>query len=198
MNHYKLYALKCVSGGRGNRILPLHKLGEEASVRNTCDPRSVRTRSSGFNLKYWWLYKYSPASPSSFTQPVSNLNPSLTPTPYLSPKCHPSQVLPRCIGALPAWAPSQCIARRGEPTFSNDYQSAATHYSHSIYCNKSTRGIKAVTVQLITRPQHRSRWSAWRLAPPLATRPIPPHRCHDIGCNITKSTISYGYDILRY
>jgi hypothetical protein len=47
-----------------------------------------------------------------------------------------------------------CTARRGEPTFFNDYQSAATHYSRSIHCNKSMRGIKAVTVQLNTRPQH--------------------------------------------
>ena len=91
-----------------------------------------------------------------------------------------------------------CTARRGEPTFFNDYQSAASHYSRSIHCNKSTRGIKAVTVQLNTRPQRgRSRWSAWRLAPP--TRPIPPRRrCHDIGCDITKSMISYGYDIPSY
>ncbi len=47
-----------------------------------------------------------------------------------------------------------CTARRGEPTFFNDYQSAASHYSRSIHCNKSMRGIKAVTVQLNTRPQH--------------------------------------------
>ena len=47
-----------------------------------------------------------------------------------------------------------CTARRCEPTFFNDYQSAATHYSRSIHCNKSMRGIKAVTVQLNTRPQH--------------------------------------------
>ena len=47
-----------------------------------------------------------------------------------------------------------CTAHRGEPTFFNDYQSAATHYSRSIHCNKSMRGIKAVTVQLNTRPQH--------------------------------------------
>ena len=63
---------------------------------------------------------------------------------------HPSQVLRvhrrfACMG---------CTARRGEPTFFNDYQSAATHYSRSIHCNKSMRGIKAVTVQLHTRPQH--------------------------------------------
>ena len=50
-----------------------------------------------------------------------------------------------------------CTARsggRGEPTFFNDYKSAAVHYSRSSQCNKSMRGIKAVTVQLNTRPQH--------------------------------------------
>ena len=47
-----------------------------------------------------------------------------------------------------------CAARRGEPTFFNDYQSAATHYSCSSLCNRSMRGIKTVAVQLNTRPQH--------------------------------------------
>jgi hypothetical protein len=50
-----------------------------------------------------------------------------------------------------------CTARsggRGEPTFFNDYKSAAVHYSRSSQCNQSMRGIKAVTVQLNTRPQH--------------------------------------------
>ena len=47
-----------------------------------------------------------------------------------------------------------CAARRGEPTFFNDYQSAATHYSCSSLCNRSTHGIKTVAVQLNTRPQH--------------------------------------------
>ena len=47
-----------------------------------------------------------------------------------------------------------CAARRGEPTFFNDYQSAATHYSRSSLCNRSMRGIKTVAVQLNTRPQH--------------------------------------------
>jgi hypothetical protein len=49
-----------------------------------------------------------------------------------------------------------CTARsngRGEPTFFNDYQSAATHYSRSIHCNKSMRGINSVAVQLDTRLQ---------------------------------------------
>ena len=46
-----------------------------------------------------------------------------------------------------------CAVRRGEPTFFNDYQAAATHYSRSSHCNKSMRGIKAIAVQLNTRPQ---------------------------------------------
>ncbi len=102
----------------------------------------------------------------------------------------------RCCQSASALFLHGHTAHRGEPTFFNDYQSAATHYLRSIHRNKSTRGIKAVTVQLITRPQHQR--CAWRLAPPI--RPIPgqPSRCHDIGCNIPKSTISYGYDILSY
>ena len=50
-----------------------------------------------------------------------------------------------------------CTARGGgrcELTFFNDYKSAAVHYSRSSQCNKSMRGIKAVTVQLNTHPQH--------------------------------------------
>ena len=47
-----------------------------------------------------------------------------------------------------------CAARRGDPTFFNDYQSAAVHYSRSSLCNRSMRGIKTVAVQLNTRPQY--------------------------------------------
>ena len=50
-----------------------------------------------------------------------------------------------------------CTARsngRGHPTYFNDYQSAATHYSRSSICNKSMRGIKTVAVQLNTSPQY--------------------------------------------
>jgi len=50
-----------------------------------------------------------------------------------------------------------CTARSGgrsDPTFFNDYKSAAVHYARSSQCNKSMRGIKVVTVQLNTRPQH--------------------------------------------
>jgi len=62
-----------------------------------------------------------------------------------------------------------CTVRRGEPTFFNDYQSAATHYSRSIHCNKSTRGIKAVTVQLNTRPTGPSTLAM------MGRAPNPPH-----------------------
>ena len=47
-----------------------------------------------------------------------------------------------------------CAARRGEPSFSNDYHSAASRYARSSLCNKSMRGIKTVAVQLNIRPQH--------------------------------------------
>ncbi len=71
-----------------------------------------------------------------------------------------------------------CTARRGEPTFFNDYQSAASHYSRSIHCNKSTRGIKAVTVQLNTRPQHVGDGVAGAGGAPGVWRPqpAPSHR----------------------
>ncbi len=79
MKHYKLYALKPVSGGRGNRM-SLNKVGEAASVPNACGRcHAIVHVHYGLGVhvfKYWWLYKYSPASVSSFTQPVSNLNPS--------------------------------------------------------------------------------------------------------------------------
>ena len=47
-----------------------------------------------------------------------------------------------------------CAARRGEPSFFNDYHSAASHYARSSLCNKSMRWIKTAAVQLNTRPQH--------------------------------------------
>ena len=71
-----------------------------------------------------------------------------------------------------------CAARsggRGEPTFFNDYKSAAVHYSRSSQCNKSMRGIKAVriTVQLNTRPQHVGDGEAGGGGAPGAWRPQP-------------------------
>ena len=76
---YKLYALKPVSDGRSNRI-SLYELGEAASVRNACELRhAILPVQSGLGVqffKYWWLFKYSPASASFFTQPVSKLIPS--------------------------------------------------------------------------------------------------------------------------
>ena len=153
-------------------------------------------------FKYWWLYKYSPASVSSFTQPVSNLNPSWTPSPYLRPKCHPSQVLRRCIGALPAWAA----------------QPAAASRLFSMTTNRLRLTTRAASTA--TSPCAESRQSPYSCTPAPSTlamawpepverlasgAPNPPHPAapqvlwyHSIGCNITKSMISYGYDIPSY
>ncbi len=88
-----------------------HKLGKAASVCNACTFCQVISHDDKSGLrfqafKYWRRYYYSPASPSSFlvtqTQPVSNLNLSWTPSPYLEPQCHMNLVL--CIGIIPAWA----------------------------------------------------------------------------------------------
>ncbi len=71
-----------------------------------------------------------------------------------------------------------CTARsggRGEPTFSsfNDYKSAAVHYSRSSQYNQSMRSIKAVTIQLNTRPQHIGDGVAGAGGGPGAWRPQP-------------------------
>jgi hypothetical protein len=47
-----------------------------------------------------------------------------------------------------------CTARGGEPTYFNDYQSAAAHYARSQSCSKSSRWIKTVSDQIHTRPQY--------------------------------------------
>jgi hypothetical protein len=66
-----------------------------------------------------------------------------------------------------------CAARRGEPTFFNDYHTAASHYARSSLCNKSMRGIKAVAVQLNNRPQHVGDGEAGGGGAPGAWRPQP-------------------------
>ncbi len=69
-----------------------------------------------------------------------------------------------------------CTARSGgrsEPTFFNDYKSAAVHYARSSQCNKSMHGIKVVTVQLNTRPQHIGDGVAGAGGAPGAWRPQP-------------------------
>ncbi len=151
MKHYKLYALKPVSGGRGNRT-SLNNSGGAASVRNACDPcHAICHVQSGLGVqtfKYYWRLHSRPASPSS---PVSNLNPSWTPNPYLKPQCHPSLELRLCIGALPAWAAQPAAAASRLFLMTTNRQQCITRSSQ---CNKSMHGIKAVTVQLNTRPQH--------------------------------------------
>ena len=119
MRTYIMYTLKHVSGGRGNRT-SLNNLGQAASVRNAsdlCHTLSIGHVQSGLGVqafKYWRRRLYSPALPSSSTlSPVSNLNPSWTPSPYLKPQCH----LVLCIGALPAWAAQPAAAAAASRLF---------------------------------------------------------------------------------
>ena len=59
-------------------------------------------------------------------------------------------------------------------------------------------------IQVRKVPDTASELETWRPSRSVSRRqtqtrsPRLPRRCHDIGCNITKSTISYGYDILSY
>ncbi len=66
----------------------------------------------------------------------------------------------------------------GKPTFFNDYKSAAVHYSRSRQCNQSIRCIKAVTVQLNTRPQHIGDGVTGAGGAPGAWRPQPAPARH--------------------
>ncbi len=68
---------------------------------------------------------------------------------------------------------TDCSGGRGEPTFFNDYKSAAVHYARSSQCNKSMHGIKVVTVQLNTSPQHIGDGVAGAGGAPGAWRPQP-------------------------
>jgi hypothetical protein len=58
--------------------------------------------------------------------------------------------------AISSWILTWLHSRRRWPRradfFHENYKSAAVHYSLSSHCNKSMRGIKAVIVQLNTRP----------------------------------------------
>ena len=105
-----MYTLKPVIGGHGFGT-SLNKLGEAASARNACAIcHAIGHVQSGLGVppcKFWRLY--SAALPFSYTfSPVSNLNTSQTPSPYLKPQCHPEP----CISALPAWAaPPAAVSR---------------------------------------------------------------------------------------
>ncbi len=117
MKYSKLYTLKPVSGGLGNRT-SLNNLWQAASVRNACDLcHAIGHVHSGLGVqtfKYYWRLHSRPALPSS---QVSNLNPSWTPNPYLKPQCHPSLALRLCIGALPAWAAQPAAAAAASRLF---------------------------------------------------------------------------------
>ncbi len=117
MKYCKLYTLKPVSGGRGNKT-SLNNLGEAASVRNTCDLcHTISHVQSGLGVqafKYYWRLYSRPASSSS---PVSNLNPSWTPNPYLKPQSYPSLALRLCICALLAWTAQPAAAAEASRLF---------------------------------------------------------------------------------
>jgi hypothetical protein len=106
--------------------------------------RSVRTRSSSFQVLAAVLGSLTLLLHfiASFQlEPISDSE-SILETPMSSGAMHKRFA---CMG---------CTARRDEPTFFNDYHSAVSHYARSSFCNKSMRGIKTVTVQPNTRPQH--------------------------------------------
>ena len=103
--------------------------------------QSVRTRSSSFQVQvaFWAAFTIFHHFLASL-QLESNLNSEslLLDSPMAS--VHRRYA---CMG---------CTALGGEPTYFNDYQSAATLYARSQSCSKSSRGIKTVSVQLHTRP----------------------------------------------
>ena len=176
MRTYIMYTLKHVSGGRGNRT-SLNNLGEAASVRNACElsrartfnrSRSVRTRSSSFQVLATLTVL---ASLTLLLHLIASFqlesildSESILEAPMSSGAVHRRFA---CMG---------CTARgggRGKPTFFNDYKSNVVHYSRSSQCNKSMRWIKAVTVQLNTRPQHVGDGEAGGGGAPGAWRPQP-------------------------
>ena len=110
---------------------------------------SVRTRSSSFQVlrlaaaALTFLLHF--LASSQLEPHLNSESVSLLDAPMSSGAVHRSFT---CMG---------CTARTngsGEPTFFNDYQSAASHYARSSHCNRSMRGIKSVAVQLNTCPQY--------------------------------------------
>ncbi len=126
-------------GLRAERMQPLARKISRSRLQ------SVRTRSSSFQVQvaFWAAFTILLHFLAS-VQLESNLNSEslLLDSPMAS--VHRGYA---CMG---------CTARGGEPTYFNDYQSAATHYARSQFCSKSSRGIKTVTVsvQLQIRPQY--------------------------------------------
>ena len=93
-----------------------------------------------------------------------------------------------------------CSDGRGQPTFFNDYQSAAAHYARSSLCNRSMRGIKSVAVQLNTDLQYvgDGEAGAGGAAGPWRPQPVPSRRPGDMGYDIMKNMISHGIDITTH
>jgi hypothetical protein len=181
---YIMYTLKPVIGGHGFRTsLKVGGGGLRAKrIRNLPrnQSRSVWTQSSSFKVfgSFALLLHFI----ASF-QLESVLDSESILEAHMSSGAIHRRFASGCMG---------CTAHSkgcGEPTFFNDYKSAAVHYSHSSFCNKSMRRHRSAehTPPASWRWRGRRRRSTWRMAPP--TRAIRSRRCHNIGCNITKSVI---------
>ncbi len=167
--------------------------------------RSVRTRSSNFQV----LLATVTVLTASITLLASFRLESILDSESILEASMSSESGAQAVPVHRRFACMCCTARRGgrgELTFFNDYKSAAVHYSRSSQCNQSMRGIKAVTVQLNTRPQHIGDGvagaggvpGAWRPQPAPA-RLAPPTRAsqllYNIMCYIIYAII---YDIIIY
>ena len=134
--------------------------------------RSVRTRSSNFQV----LLATVTVLTASITLLASFQLESILDSESILEASMSSESGAQAVPVHRRFACMGCTARRGgrgEPTFFIDYKSAAVHYSRSSQCNQSMRGIKAVTVQLNTRPQHIGDGVAGAGGAPGAWRPQP-------------------------
>ena len=183
---------------------PHYMFAEAASAASAWGseaPQSARTRSSRFQVlvAVQVLTSLSVLLHSASFQLESILNSKSILEAQMS-----SESGPRCIGALPAWAAQPRPPRRA------DFLSMTSNRPRL-----TTRAAPTAT-----SPCAESRQSPYSCTPAPSTlamawpepverlasgAPNPPHPAapqvlwyHSIGCNITKSMISYGYDIPSY
>ena len=173
-----------------------------ASVWGSEAPQSARTRSSRFQVlvAVHVLTSLSVLLHSASFQLESILNSKSILEAQMSSESGASSR--RCIGALPAWAA----------------QPAAASRLFSMTTNRLRLTTRAAPTA--TSPCAESRQSPYSCTPAPSTlamawpepverlasgAPNPPHPAapqvlwyHSIGCNITKTMISYGYDLLSY
>ena len=159
-------------------------------IRSRSRVHSVRTRSSSFQVlaaaALTFLLHF--LAGSQLEPHLNSESVSLLDAPMSSGAVHRRFA---CMG---------CSDGRGQPTFFNDYQSAASHYARSSLCNRSMRGIKSVAVQLNTDPQYvgDGEAGAGGAAGPWRPQPAPSRRPGDMGYDIMKNMISHGIDITSH